>query len=155
MTKHLFTETVQQRRHFLCLNVLKLSVGARVVINHDSRAPCLKILRQPLDVATEWVTVTIIWCPVVWYFNYPGPCYHPLSPHASLPGAYKGVGVSIKIGGKAESVWLVTEHGAPWQGSVLTWRMPSLPCHERTTRVRWHDEMTRWWLSDIPLASEL
>ena len=87
-------------------------------------------------------------CPVVWYFNY-HDCWFLTSSIVPCPVCrrwrpdYKGVGSSIKIGGKASGLWRSMR--ATWRGSVWTWRMPSLPVTrpEVTTRVRWHDVMTR------------
>ena len=144
-------------RHFLCLSsVLKLSARARVVINHVSRArPGWAHYRAP-DHGTGHRVTIIIWCPVVWYFNYIkgwplSPSIVPWLPCVPAPVPSKqGVGLSsIKIGGKASRLW---RDG--WRGSVWTWRMPSLFCHECDDMTRWpSNDLWSAWLAGIPLLS--
>ena len=146
MTKHLFTEFCPAPAFPLSQCFEAVSRG-RVVINHIGRARAWA--SQCCAWPPMWPQMShqeaIIWCPVVWYFNYHN-CWPLLLPSivSALDGAYKGVGLSINNQNWRESVWFMTEHGATWQGSVLTWRMPSLPCHE------WphgRDDVT-WWPSD-------
>ena len=157
-----FSLNFVQRRHFLCLNVLKLSAGAGLwLITLAGPGPCAS-QSQYCAWPPMWPQMShqeaIIWCPVVWYFNYHN-CWSLLLPSivhcpvSALDGAYKGVGLSINNQNWRESVWFMTEHGATWQGSVLTWRMPSLPCHERPHR---RDDVTWWPSNDLsPLMIQM
>ena len=146
MTKHLFTEFCPAPAFPLSQCFEAVSRG-RVVINHIGRARACA--SQCCAWPPMWPQMShqeaIIWCPVVWYFNYHN-CWPLLLPSIvpALDGAHKGVGLSINNQNWRESVWFMTEHGATWQGSVLTWRMPSLPCHERP---HGRDDVT-WWPSN-------
>ena len=112
-------------------NVLKLSVSvspARAMINRSIAAAGPRVF-VALCLQTLWLTTIhhrvthsdqSIITPVVWYFNYSKGWL--LFSSIVWRCAYKGVGLSIKIGGK--SVCFMTEHDdwhagpGPWQRRV-------------------------------------